>query len=131
VEDEIMKVKGAFPIRFADDILVFGETMDQMEKVKELIIEFLKPRGLELNEGKTSIKTIEEGIDFLGYNIREYPDETRVGKKGKPTKKGILIVKPSKTKIENFKKTIKGILTKMRNHGAGKVIMKLNPIIRG
>jgi RNA-directed DNA polymerase len=131
VEDEIMKVKGAFPIRFADDILVFGETMNQMEKVKELIIEFLKPRGLELNEGKTSIKTIEEGIDFLGYNIREYPDETRVGKKGKPTKKGILIVKPSKTKIENFKKTIKGILTKMRNHGAGKVIMKLNPIIRG
>jgi len=131
VEDEIMKVKGAFPIRFADDILVFGETMNQMEKVKELIIEFLKPRGLELNEGKTSIKTIEEGIDFLGYNIREYPDETRVDKKGKPTKKGILIVKPSKTKIENFKKTIKGILTKMRNHGAGKVIMKLNPIIRG
>ena len=126
-----MKVKGAFPIRFADDILVFGETMDQMEKVKELIIEFLKPRGLELNEGKTSIKTIEEGIDFLGYNIREYPDETRVDKKGKPTKKGILIVKPSKTKIENFKKTIKSILTKMRNHGAGKVIMKLNPIIRG
>jgi len=126
-----MKVSRAFPIRFADDILVFGETMDQMEKVKERIIEFLKPRGLELNEGKTVIKTIEEGTDFLGYNIREYPDETRVGKKGKPTKKGILIVKPSKTKIENFKKTIKDILIKMRNHGAGKVIMKLNPIIRG
>lgn len=34
VEDEIMKVKKAFPIRFADDILVFGETQEQMEKVE-------------------------------------------------------------------------------------------------
>lgn len=126
-----MKVKKTFPIRFADDILVFGETQEQMEKVKDRITAFLTPRGLEINEGKTIIKTIEEGTDFLGYNIREYPDPTRVGKKGKPTKKGILIIKPSKPKIEKFKKTIKSILTKMKNSGAAKVIMKLNPIIRG
>jgi RNA-directed DNA polymerase len=102
-----------------------------MEKVKDRITAFLTPRGLEINEGKMIIKTIEEGTDFLGYNIREYPDPTRVGKKGKPTKKGILIIKPSKPKIEKFKKTIKSILTKMKNSGAAKVIMKLNPIIRG
>lgn len=53
IEEEIMQVKGVFPVRFADDITVYSDTFDKLEKVKEIITEFLKPRGLILNEGKT------------------------------------------------------------------------------
>lgn len=53
IEKEIMQVKGVFPVRFADDITVLSDNIDKLEKVKEIINESLKPRGLKLNEGKT------------------------------------------------------------------------------
>lgn len=40
--------------------------------VKPLVIEFLQARGLTLSEEKTKITHIEEGFDFLGFNIRKY-----------------------------------------------------------
>lgn len=131
VEDEIMKVKQTFPIRFADDIIVFGNDRSTVEKTKENIKIFLKPRGLELNEDKTEVKPIESGVDLLGYNIREYPDKTRIGIKGKPHKRGIILIKPSKKSISSFKQRIKDVMIKLRNAKAGKLIMELNPIIRG
>jgi RNA-directed DNA polymerase len=79
VEDVIMEEKGCFPARFADDILVLSNSKEQLEKVKENLQEFLKPRGLTLNEGKTMLKTIEEGVNFLGYNVKEYPTAAKAG----------------------------------------------------
>lgn len=131
VEDEIMKVTKTFPIRFADDIIIFSNDNSNLEKAKEVIIDFLKPRGLALNELKTEMKPIESGVDFLGYNIREYPDITRIGIKGKPHKQGVIIVKPSKNSVENIKSKIKEVLKELKNASAGRLIIKLNPIIRG
>lgn len=79
VDEIIMREKGTFPVRFADDILVLSNTKEKLEKVKENLIEFLKPRGLTLNEGKTMLKPIEEGANFLGYNVKEYPTAPQVG----------------------------------------------------
>lgn len=131
VEEDILKVPHTFPIRFADDIMVFSNEKSNLEKAKEAIINFLKPRGLELNEGKTEIKPIESGVDFLGYNIREYPDKTRIGIKGKPHKLGVILVKPSKNSIINFKLKIRKTLMELKNASAGRLITVLNPIIRG
>lgn len=83
IEKVVLKT-GCFPIRYADDMAVFAKTPAELEKAKEEIIDFLKPRGLELNEGKTMIKPIEEGVDLLGFNIREYPDITRTKNPTKP-----------------------------------------------
>lgn len=131
VEDRIMSIPKCFPIRYADDIIIFANDERSLEKVKEELMDFLKPRGLELNGEKTVITTIEKGVDILGYNLREYPDATRAGKKGKPTKKGILIIKPSRNSIENFKKKVKNALTITQKSKALDVVKKLNPIIRG
>lgn len=131
VEDRIMVIPKCFPIRYADDIIIFANDKENLEKVKEALTDFLKPRGLELNGEKTIITTIEKGVDILGYNLREYPDETRARKKGKPTKKGILIIKPSRKSIENFKKRVKHALDITRKSKAFEVVKKLNPIIRG
>ncbi|HXZ69786.1 MAG TPA: hypothetical protein VEH31_02805, partial [Streptosporangiaceae bacterium] len=44
------------------------------------------PRGLAFNEDKTRIVRLSEGFDFLGFNIRRYPNR-------KP------LIKPSKAAI--------------------------------
>lgn len=131
VEKEIMKVPRTFPIRFADDVIVFAETKINLEEAKTKITDFLKPRGLELNEEKTLITPLEKGVDILGYNLKEYSDPTRIGKKGKPTKKGIVIVKPSKKSQTNFKSKIRNALEKLKKRSALEVVKTLNPIIRG
>lgn len=131
VEEEIMQVKRVFPIRFADDIIIFSDTPEKLEKVKEIIKQFLKPRGMIINEEKTRVESIENGVDFLGYNIKEYPNATKVGLIGKPTKKGILLVKPGKMAITNFKMKVKKAIQDTKSRNSFDVIMKLNPIIRG
>lgn len=131
VENEILKIKQVFPIRFADDITVFANERIQLEKAMEAIKSFLKPRGLEINEEKSEIAPIQSGVDFLGYNIREYPDKTRVGIKGKPHKRGVVLIKPAKKRIEGFKTKIKNVISENKYVSAGLLIKKLNPIIRG
>jgi RNA-directed DNA polymerase len=86
IEKEILEIPRVFPVRFADDIQVSADGPEQLEKVKEIITKFLKPRGLVLNEGKTIMKPIELGFEFLGFQIREYPDKTKL-LKSKPKKK--------------------------------------------
>lgn len=130
-EAEILKIEGSFPIRFADDLIVFSNEKVKLEEAKETIERFLKPRGLVLNEKKTELTTIDKGVDLLGYNIREYPDDTKIGLKGKPNKLGILLAKPSKTSIENFKEKLKDVFKDLQKASAARLIMKLNPIIRG
>jgi RNA-directed DNA polymerase len=131
VESEIMKQPKTFPVRYADDIVIFANDKESLEKVKETINDFLKPRGLEINREKTVIAPIEKGLDILGYNLREYPDETRTNIKGKPNKKGVLLIKPSTQSIKNFKQQVKSALFQLRKKKAADVIKKLNPIIRG
>jgi len=132
IEVAIMSAdKTVFPIRFADDVAVFGNKYDDVVKMKEVITDFLKPRGMALNVEKTEIAEISTGVDFLGFNIREYPDSTRIGKKGKPHKKGILLIKPSSKAINGFMAKVKEAFRICGRSSALKLILKLNPIIRG
>jgi RNA-directed DNA polymerase len=126
IETEILKT-GAFPIRYADDIFVFGKTKKQLEKAKEIIPDFLKTRGLEINDEKTRFVPIEVGVDILGFNIREYSDETRTKNPKMKTKKGILLTKPSKRSVENFRKKISEVLEKRKKSSAHALILELNP----
>lgn len=134
IEDKILLTDPkVFPLRYADDITVFGNNANSVEKMKKVIEDFLKPRGLHLNEEKTRIAEINnpDGIDLLGYNIREYPDRSRVGRPGRPYKQGILLIKPSKKAVLRFKANIRNVLRAHRNGSAFLLINKLNPIILG
>lgn len=42
-------------IRYADDFAIFGKELKDVQKVKEIIQNFLKPIGLILSEEKTRI----------------------------------------------------------------------------
>lgn len=105
-------------VRYADDFIVTGKTKELLEtKVKPLIEEHLKERGLELSQEKTKITHIEEGFDFLGQNVRKY--------------NGKLITKPSKRNIKNFLEKVRETINANPTAKAGNLIVMLNPVIRG
>jgi RNA-directed DNA polymerase len=109
-------------IRFADDFVITGNSKEQLEnEVKPLVEQFMRERGLKLSPEKTVITHIEEGFDFLGQNIRKYKD----GKQHK------LLIKPSQKNIHTFLEKIRAIVKANKALSAGKLIVKLNPIIRG
>ena len=89
-------------IRYADDFIITGRTKELLEgEIKPLVEQFLQERGLELSPAKTVITHVEKGFDFLGQNVRKYPN-------------GKLLIKPSKKNVKAFldgiRKTIKAAL---------------------
>jgi RNA-directed DNA polymerase len=109
-------------IRYADDFVITGTSKEQLEnEVKPLVEDFMRERGLLLSPEKTVITHIEEGFDFLGQNVRKY----KAGKRHK------LLIKPSKKNVHTFLEKIRDIVKGNRALSAGKLIVKLNPIIRG
>ena len=107
-------------VRYADDFIIACQSEGQALEIKEHIKTFLKQKvGLELSTDKTRITHILDGFDFLGFNIRKYPDQKREK----------LAITPSKENVNRLKYRIKQE-TKTRN--TAKVLTKsLNPIIRG
>jgi RNA-directed DNA polymerase len=109
-------------VRYADDFIVTASSKELLEQeVKPLIETFMKERGLELSAEKTCITHIEDGFDFLGQNVRKY----KTGKRHK------LLIKPAQKNVQAHLEKIREIVKKNKTLPAGKLILILNPIIRG
>lgn len=106
---------------YADDFVVMCNTQKDAEDVYGLLNPYLEERGLELSKEKTRIVTIEEGFNFLGFNVRLY--RTSQGEK--------LLIKPSKESIKKSKEAISKEIQKLKGNNVSAIIDKLNPIIRG
>ncbi|ADL54989.1 group II intron reverse transcriptase/maturase [Gallionella capsiferriformans] len=104
-------------IRYADDLVITGTTKEVLEEVRELMAEFLKVRGLTLSEEKTKIVHIEEGFDFLGWNVRKYD--------------GKLLIKPAKKNVQTFMRKVRGIIKESKTVKQENLVKMLNPVIRG
>lgn len=105
-------------VRYADDFIITGRSREWLEeKVKPLVITFLAERGLELSPEKTVVTHIEDGFDFLGQNVRKYH--------------GKLLIKPAKGNVQNFLDKVRGIIKAHPTISAGKLVLLLNPLIRG
>jgi len=105
-------------IRYADDFVVTGVSKELLEqKVIPAIVDFLKTRGLELSQEKTSITRIEDGFDFLGQNVRKY--------------KGKLLITPARKNVRSFLDKIRKIIKDSPNAKPEDMIRQLNPKIRG
>jgi len=106
-------------IRYADDFIITGRTKELLEgEIKPLVEQFLRPRGLELSPKKTVITHVEQGFDFLGQNVRRYPN-------------GKLLIKPSKKNVKVFLDGIRKIIKAGLGLSAAGLIDWLNPKIRG
>src|SRR5690606_10440969 len=63
-------------VRYADDLVVLWESEEDAHAAKAELREWLAERGLELSEDQTRVVHLDEGFDFLGFNIRRYPVTT-------------------------------------------------------
>jgi RNA-directed DNA polymerase len=135
IEKAVMKTgikrKGIGPgvhlIRYADDMIVMGKNKEILLKIKEVISQFLKERGLELNENKTKIIHIKEGFNFLGFNIRRLKYNPKLNN---PTsQETVLVIKPSKKGIYKLKHNIRNKMDKSKPIEG--LIRDMNPILRG
>lgn len=105
-------------VRYADDFIITSAEKEVLEReIKPMLVEFLAERGLELSEEKTVITHIDDGFDFLGYNIRKY--------------KGVLLIKPSKKSLKKFMQKIRGIIDSNKGSKQESLIRLLNPVITG
>jgi RNA-directed DNA polymerase len=104
-------------IRYADDALALCHSREQAEQVKARLAAWLAPRGLAFNETKTAIVHLNDGVDFLGFNVRRY--------------RGKLLIKPGKAAIKRIKARLTAEMKALRGHNAQMALIRLNPIIRG
>jgi len=105
-------------VRYADDFIITGATREVLEnEVRATIEEFLAERGLTLSLEKTKITHIDEGFDFLGFNVRKY--------------KGKLLIKPAKRNISMFLNKVRDFIKSNKTLRQDYLIKLLNPVIQG
>lgn len=106
-------------IAYADDFVVTAASKELLEeKVIPILEKALGEVGLELSKEKTRITRIEDGFDFLGFNIRKYQN-------------GKLLIKPSKANIKSFLEEIREIIRKGVALSTEQLIHRLNQKITG
>ena len=105
-------------IRYADDLIVTGASPEiLLNEIKPELEHFLQLRGLTLSEEKTKLSHINEGFDFLGFNIRKYQQK--------------LLVKPERSKSKTLRDKVKALLNQYRGVSFQVMLLKLNSVLRG
>ncbi len=104
-------------IRYADDFIITARSSEEIEAIIPTIEKWLLERGLELNQDKTKVVHIEQGFNFLGFNVRQF--------------NGSCFIVPQKEKVKEFLAEIRAWLKAHPNITQEAVIAHLNPIIRG
>jgi RNA-directed DNA polymerase len=105
-------------IVYADDFIITGATAELLEnRIKPAVQAFLSERGLNLSPEKTKITHIQDGFDFLGFNVRKYDQK--------------LLIKPSKESIKRFLRDIREAIKSSSNVKTEDLIRILNPKLRG
>ena len=52
-------------LRYADDIIISARTQEQAEQMREILTDFLFPRGLELSPHKSHVVDMRQGFTFM------------------------------------------------------------------
>ena len=108
-------------VTYADDFVALCHSREQAEMVRGKLSTWLKPRGLSFNQDKTRIVHLDDGFDFLSFNIRRY--HTKDGTK--------VLTKPSTDALKKIRRRLRQELRDLRGATTEAVIRRLNPIIRG
>lgn len=105
-------------VRYADDLLAFCRSREHAEQVKQQLAGWLGPRGLVFNEAKTQIVHVNQGCDFLGFNIRRYHGK-------------LPLIKPSDDAVKRIRERLRTEMRALLGSNAASVMRTLTPIIRG
>ena len=105
-------------VRYADDLVALCVSEDQARRVRQQLADWLAPRGLTFHEAKTRVVRLEDGFDFLGFNVRRY-------------RNGKVLTKPSKAAVQRIRSRLAAEVKALHGANAEAVINRLNPVIRG
>ena len=104
-------------VRYADDFIITGNSKEWLEhEVKPAVVDFWRNEGCPI-AGKTKVTHIDEGFDFLGWNIRKY--------------NGKLLMKPSKANVKAHLDKIREVIKGNKTAKQANLIRLLNLILRG
>lgn len=133
-------------IRYADDFVILCTSYEEAKLALADVQSSLAKRGLVVAPNKTRIVHLVDGFDFLGFTIKLHvldnmnpknffvKESTIEGTNCYlpfDTSKTLLLIKPSKKSIDNFKKSVKEVFTKYKQARTSLLIKELNPILRG
>ncbi len=105
-------------VRYADDFIVTCNKREYLEQeIIPMIGKFLVKRGLELSQEKSKITHINDGFDFLGFNIRKYKNKC--------------LTKPKKEAVKSIYKGIRELVTCNKSISQKLLIHLLKPKIKG
>jgi RNA-directed DNA polymerase len=104
-------------VRYADDLVALCDSREQAEQAEQRLTPWLASRGLAFNEAKTRIVDLDEGFDFLGFNVRRYGEK--------------LLIKPSPAAVKRIRQRLAAEVKALRGANAAAVLRTLNPIVRG
>jgi RNA-directed DNA polymerase len=104
-------------VRYADDFVALCDSREQAEQVKTRLVPWLAARGLAFNEEKTRVVHLDDGFDFLGFNVRRYGPK--------------LLIKPSAGAVKRIRARLSAEMRALRGANAAAVIGTINPIVRG
>jgi len=105
-------------VRYADDFIVTCANRDFLEnEIKPRVSKFLAQRGLELSEEKSKITHINDGFDFLGFNVRKYKNKC--------------LTKPKKDSVKSIYSSIRECVTNNKTVTQKRLIRTITPKIKG
>ena len=101
-------------VRYADDILIFAKDKKTAGNYKAYATKILEEElKLKVNNGKTKLTNVHEGVEFLGFVI--YSKTLSVNPK----------------RIKRFKDKVRRITKRNSGRKLEEIIKELNPILRG
>ncbi|MDH3600893.1 MAG: reverse transcriptase domain-containing protein [Candidatus Tectomicrobia bacterium] len=125
-------------IAYADDAMVLHPDRLVLDHCQQLLMAWLAPMGLTLNETKTRIShTLEgdqPGMDFLGFHIRQYrvgKHQSGKGPRGSQRLGYKTLIKPAKANIKEHLAELGRLIRRGQNWPQAALIGQLNPKIRG
>ena len=111
-------------VRYADDFVVFCETREDAVDCIRVLRSWLTERGLRFSREKTQIVHLEDGFDFLGFNVRHYKDSRH--------KSGwIQRIQPSRDSVSRIKEKLRGIWRQGLHMPTELLLIRLNQVVRG
>jgi RNA-directed DNA polymerase len=119
-----VKVGCPIVITYADDWVALCHSRAEAETVKAKAEIWLHERGLTLNREKTSIRHLDDGFDFLSFNIRRYYPKNEGGR-------AKLLIKPSKEALKKIRQRNAELLRALRGAPPVEVVRALNARVRG
>ena len=119
-------------VRFADDFLILHRDHAVIQHCQQLVTEWLQQLDLALHPTKTRIAHTlfpeggKAGVDFLGFEVRQYPGSRYNAKRGYKT-----LIKPSRTAVTRHYAQLCAIIRKNQAARQEDLIEQLNPVIVG